>query len=394
MVDQDYNHVSNSICDSATCAIDIEVNTSNIPGTFKTVYAIAMVVNDLDMEDFLSQAANNNTSNISDITIRFENIAIVIEVKIDSTNCKQQLYNQIKPLMSGSNIIPVSYSWQKVVKLLEKTKHVENFVSHKSIFVSDLLQTIERGYPGWFEAKPFSMIPYSSDRNDPNYVHLCMRMREALNGLKADSKGEYSAFNKPEHVGFEVPFNSASEVWIDFNRNENGDENVVVYIWPGVTKDQGSHLFNNNLYQGLSKTSSPTIDGILCEITVKHHMRLYHYQQRIVEAIYSDQDINNPKSLLQTYSESGVKKRADWPHFKTNVMDSHFQNKFDWERKFQWHANFEKTTKKELSMNMGYGITLIVPYDEFQNMDNTEQDITKVTAFIKKIADEFKRMIP
>jgi len=183
----DYEYLFSSISEDTKYSLDIQIDTATIEKeSFSKVYAIAMTSDkNLDMGDFFNQSDLGEKKNITDIFISIKDIAIIIEVKKTGEDCKAQLYNQVLPFVKESyNIVPKRFSWQEIIKLMEKVKHVQHLMSQKSIFISDFLRLSEIKFPHWFEPKPFNVLPFSAQQGTPNYIQLTKRMRQALGSSK------------------------------------------------------------------------------------------------------------------------------------------------------------------------------------------------------------------
>jgi hypothetical protein len=210
---EDFKYLFSSIDEDTKYTLDLQIDTNAIEKVgYRIVYAIAMTSDkSLSMDDFFSQPKIGEKLNITDIIISIKDIAIIIEVKTTGENCKEQLYNQVYPFINANiTVIPKSISWQRIVELMEAIKHIQNLVSHDSVFINDFLQLSEIKFPHWFETKPFNVLSFSSQPGTPKYNQLAKRMRQAL----ASSK--YELLGNSDRLGISVQFGWASEIISDF----------------------------------------------------------------------------------------------------------------------------------------------------------------------------------
>jgi len=245
-----YEYLFGSLSDDAKYEIDLQVETSGIEiENYNTVYAVAMTTDKgVDMFGFFNQARKPDKKNKTDIFISIKDIAIIIEVKRTEENCVKQLFNQVLPFVDSKHkpaIVPKCYSWQHVVKIMERVNHVQRLANQDSVFIAHFLELSETRYPDWFEPKPFYTIDFSSKEDSPNEVQLKQRMRQALNSV-ADTLGKgYELLTYRDRIGISLPFNWASELIPHFENN--GSNTVAFYVWPGNTNQQGSHIYDKAL---------------------------------------------------------------------------------------------------------------------------------------------------
>ena len=398
VTDQDYQYLFSSISSDTKCFIDIQVDTANIETeSYKTVYAVAMTADRrLDMGDFFKQPEFADKKHITDILITIKDIAIVIEVKRTGEDCKAQLFNQVLPFIKSkdrnkSDIIPKSCSWQDVVKVLEKVKHVEQIVSHNSIFINDFLELSEIKYPDWFEAKPFDVIPFLAEDRTPN-TPLRIRMKQALRGVSAIAGDEYQLLEDADWIGISVPFGWASRLMLKFAHREDAEkEHVDFYICPGDTKQQGHSLFKKGL--NWTKRQALDVDGKAYKLEIDYRIKLAHFNRGVADIYFTKDDVIKPLHTPHNVDElSGWWKRERWNDFE-HLLDEHFKREFNWRDKCKWDEKFINTDRSYLAMSLGFNVRASIPFADFKAIDKTETDITKVSELINRILKAFKNLI-
>ena len=394
----DYEYLFSSISEDTKYSLDIQIDTATIEKeSFSKIYAIAMTSDkNLDISDFFTQPDFGEKKNITDIIISIKDIAIIIEVKRTGEDCKAQLYNQVLPFVKENyNVIPKRFSWQEIVKLMEKVKHVEHLMSQKSVFITDFLQLSEIRFPHWFEPKPFNVLPFSSQQGTPNYIQLTKRMRQALASSKFDLLG-YSG-----RLGIAIPFGWASEIIPEFQSYENNTKDCVVfYIWPGNTKQQGYQIFNKPLAWQDKQTL--TINGIEYELEIAFNVKLCHFNRYVSGITFYKQDVIKPLHTADNfYNQSGKwdwnNETEKWCKGACNdfeqFIDEHFQPEFKWREYSKWTENFTNTDRNYFTMSLGYVVAVFIPYSHFKTIDKNENDIVAVSEFINNVADAFQTLI-
>jgi len=391
---QDYEYLFSSLSADSKCSIDIQVDTGSIEKeNYKTVYAVAMTADrGLSLEDFFTQAVSTGKRNFTDITIAIKDVLIVIEVKRSCENCKAQLFNQIVPFLDGHAknevaITPVIFSWQDVVKLLERVRNVQQLSASPLILINDFLQLSEVRYPEWFEPKPFHTIPFLVQGTNTNQSQLKKRMKQALVGM-----GECYPLLQYDRLGLSVPFGWASEVIPYFTYNESKRSQVVEFcIWPGNTKQQGYSVFNKPATW--TDKSTLAIDGQEYPLSIRYQVKLSHFYRYVSEIDYSEDDCQIPLHTPENFHDFSGKWNSDrWKKLE-DFFDSHFKASFDWREQSGWKQNFTDTDRTYLTMSLGYEVTLEIPFSKLKSLDKKESDVVKVSEFVLKIVSAFEHLL-
>src|ERR1039457_4481582 len=88
--EEDHRYLFGTLTSDTTCVIDIQIDSGAIEKeNYRTVYAVAMTTDrQLDMSDFFRQPEFGEKKNITDVFIGIKDIAIIVEVKRSSEDCK------------------------------------------------------------------------------------------------------------------------------------------------------------------------------------------------------------------------------------------------------------------------------------------------------------------
>jgi hypothetical protein len=388
-----YEYLFGSLNKDTRYEIDLQVETTGIETeNYNTVYAVAMTTEkDVDMSNFFEQKHIPDKKNKTDIFISIKDIAIVIEVKRTGENCVEQLFNQVLPFKNSKHqptILPKCYSWQHVIKIMERVKHVQSLANQDSVFLSDFMELSESRYPDWFEPKPFYTIEFSSKEGSPNEVQLTQRMRQALTGV-ADVLGKgYELLTYRDRVGIKVPFNWASELIPHFENDTN--KTVAFYIWPGNTNQQGSRVYDKRL-DWLSKKEIQ-ISEQLYPLRIMYNVKLTHFNKYVTDFSYTNDDVVKPLHTKENYQQAGKWESKYWSDFE-KWMDDHIKTKFNWREKCDWDKKFRKTDRTYLTVSLGFEVATLIPYKVFQQLDKKNADIDKVTSVVIDIAKAYSTLL-
>jgi hypothetical protein len=371
--------------------IDLQIDMESIDlENIRKVYAIAMTAKrDLEMSDFLQhEYCENKKMNITDIFITIKDIAFVVEVKKDDVNCKAQLYNQIYPFLKLSplpTVIAINFSWQDVMDIMEKVVTIESLTQTGNVFINDFLRFSEVKYPEWFKAKPFFVLPFSSDRGSIGYYQLVKRLKQCI----SLSQNELSSYN--DRLAISAPFDWASEVQADFETYDLVNEYVVFYIWPGNTKGQGYNIYTRKL--DWIQKEHLEISGSKYEIDIAYNIKFSHFNKFVSGLTFYQRDINK---VIHTpdnfYNMSGKWERNDWKEFE-EWMDQYFKSGFNWRNACGWHDKFLKGGKAYFTISLGFEVALYVPFSEFKQLDKSDYDIKNVAKKLDAIVDAFRNLI-
>jgi hypothetical protein len=393
----DYQYLFSSLSSDTRYSVDIQIDTATIEKEgYKRVYAVAMTSDrNLSMDDFFLQSEVPDKRNITDIFITIKDIAIIIEVKRTGEDCKHQLFNQVLPFLKEKDkheIIAKRYSWQEVIRLLEKVKNVHQLASQNSIFISDFLELSEIRYPEWFEPKPFNIIPFSAQDRTTSNSQLMKRMKQALAGVSLVAGEAYQLLPYNDRLGISVPFSWASEVIPEFdNYDDQIEDYVVFYIWPGNTKQQGYSIYDRSL--DWTNKKSLAIRHNEYELTVVYNVKLSHFNKYISGLNFTEKDMIK---LLHTpdnfYNQSGKWTIDNWKDFE-NLLDEYFKPEFNWRERCKWDENFVNSDRSYFTVSFGFEVSVYIPFTEFKAIDKMDNDVLKVSEFINEIVTAFYGLI-
>lgn len=396
---EDYNYLFSTYSKESTFfEIDIQVDIAQIENeSYKKVYAVALTANGIDFSDFFEQSLYPG-KNITDILITINDIVLIIEVKKNGEDCKRQLFNQVYPFVkrkdesvhAASSIVvePISFTWHKVVTIMEKVYNLECVTSVGSPFLRDFLKLSEIKRPYWFRPKPFNTLKFSAKWKSPQQHLLIQRMKQALSCCK-----DYSLLDYSDRLGLAVDFGWASEIIPHFYHFEDDEykDYIGFHIWPGNTKTQGYHIYNKPMDWAIQ--SVITIEEKEYELEIALNIKICHFNRYITGLNYHESDlIKKTHTTDNFHHQSGKWDINHWDDFE-KFMDEHFKPEFNWRQKCRWEEIIKGTDRTYFTMSLGYDICVFIPYKEFCEIDKEDEDILKVSNKIDNIVLAYRNLI-
>ena len=387
---EDYYYLFSHYDKDSKYIVDLQLDTSNIElSGIKKIYAVAMTGDEhLNMKDFLELNANGQKDkNITDIWILIKDIVFVIEVKRTNENCKQQLYNQIFPLMESNADVavePVNFSWPHTLRIMERIANIRQMRADNSLFVTDFLSLCERRYPEWFPSKPFHLLPSLTNRTNKTNHAREKRLRQIIQQSGEQILGYH------DRMAIACKFSWASEI-IPYFRTLNKTDYLTFMIWPGNTKGQGYSIYNKPL-KWVKKNKIQVGDNTF-EIDTEYQLKFCHFNKHITSLDFNDNDLikatNTPDNF---YHKSGKWDIDRWPDFE-KFMDSHFKPEFNWRELSNWEKHFPDTDRSYFTISFGFATELWVPYSYFQEIDRLPSDFSLPAQFIKDIVHAYRNLL-
>jgi hypothetical protein len=387
----DYHYLFGHYEKDSKYLIDLQTNTGDIDvSDIKTIYAVAMTSNGkLSMEDFLGQQCGvNDEKNITDVWVLIKDIVLVIEVKRTWENCKQQLYNQIYPLISkndGIKVNPVNFSWPQTFEVMERVINIRQMRQENLSVVNDFLSLCEQRYPYWFPTQAFYNLPPLSINTKKSTVARDKRLRQIIQ----QSSEQILPYSDRMAISFKTAW--ASEIIPDF-RNHTQGEYLVFTIWPGNTKTQGYPIYGNQKMDWVKKDKLQ-VGERLFEIDTLYHMKFSHFNRHITSFDFGDADLLKPVNTAPNfYHKSGKWNIENWPKFEA-FMDEHFKPDFNWRGKCNWKKYILDTERTYFTVSFGFTTDLWVPYKEIQDIDRSAAEFDQPVKFLEDIVRGFKSLL-
>jgi len=356
-------NVQQAVCDLQPCT---------------TLYPVALTEADLNATAYATVIPWRNESPVTDLTIRYKDVLVLIEVKRTGEDCLAQLKGQVAAYQESEGddratvMSAKALSWARVVRLATTTRNLHQLAGHASPFTADFVQLIQYHRPHWDEVLPFASIPFARG-GAVNEAALYKRLHYIQQQAFGD---KLKWFN--DRVAMPINVGWASEIITHPELSDDNQGCIVVNIWPGNTKGQGWPLFQRSL--DWMHTKILTIDGQTYAVDVEKYLKFSHFNRYIFEAHVPSEFMSKPS--FDTYA--GKWERDSWPELETMLTKDIGHQ---WEKhKDSWHNHFINTDRNYTAVSLGFAVSVYVPYVELQQLDSSTENW-------QPVADKFNRII-
>jgi hypothetical protein len=370
--------------------IDLQNRTSDLEN-FSRIIAVAC--SGKEITEFETVSPRETEFPETDVSIIINDTCIIFEFKRTGEDCAAQLKCQaekIKANYSGDAIINYKdLSWSKIIRILLNVSSLQKQINAVNPFTSDFIKFLEN-FPQWFPSRFLRNIPFPKGEDDPNYYYLNNRLNQIKNQI-------YGAENTKEYIGrfnryvVKVNFRWINEVSIEPEQTENGNF-IIIRFHLGDTKGQGYYYFKRNpdgIDWSKVKRSYP--------FTAEPYLRFAHLNSSrlwIRPTLEESKKTHNQEFFTKF---AGKHQREDWEQIES-VFDTIIPNWRDKcyfpgsTEKCEWADIFEKTNRNHLDLSLGTMMTVYLPYEECQALDDKEENPRIVKRF-RDIIEETRHFI-
>ncbi len=382
--EESLNNFYNDYASLTQANINIQVKNSTITQV-EQVYAVSLSEFEMTTDEFWNQNHLLEYDSICDIVIRIDNIAIIIEAKRDYVNCTAQLYNQAYNIFKNNlvdenkdqmkdKVIPVDLNWSKLMQLCIKVNNVEQANNSSNRFLKDFIDLIYVHNHTWFPEVALSSV---FDTKSPSILR---RIETAINELCKIQNLEKLDYSDRLGIRFTQPW--AQEIL--FSLSDNGD--LVVAIYPGNTKQQGTFIFNQNP----SVKSEIQIEKSLYGINQMYHVKFSSFQRYFTGLWFYEDKLEKPLYTKDNFwkycGRNSVGKY--WDDLETLFNDS-FKPEFDWKAQSKWGTS-TFSNKTQFDLSFGYELSCVIPFETLRKIDVNQKDISALSNYIHLIYKAFE----
>ncbi len=381
--------------DDFTVEIDVQKRIASIENMSK-LKAIALTPRDLT-ESINSEIKPQKTSDpITDIYIRIKDLAIIIEVKMNSEDCSAQLLGQVNKIIEVTDVEKdavelKSLKWGKVIELILGTKRYLKSLHKNNIFLDDFIKYLEERYHDYFPISPLDRLPFTTDEGNPTYHHIYRRLEIIKRQTNFGPLKEFQ-----DRTAIPVDFSWANEVHLGLKKNpRNHVDSIGIHIWPGDTKQQGYSLFSGPL--GWVEDMHITIDNVKYDMVIVPYLKFSHFT-RGIDWIKLDDDFityANKTHTKEAFNQlAGRWQRDYWPKFET-TLDGYFD--FNWRnhRGFQWTENFTNSNRQYFDLSLGFALTVYMPYEKARQLEKNSANTRTLllSDYIRKAIEAIQQLV-
>ena len=374
-----YNQLFEDLDGDTEVQIEIQKKVSDIQ-EFDKVFAVSL--SESPMSNFWQQNRNTEYDPICDLVITINNILIVIEAKRDNINCTSQLYNQILNIFRLQNkaleenqeaVIPFDLNWNRLMAIAIKVASFEKTTSNTNRFLCDFIQLVKEHNFRWLPE-----IPIGSLKN-VNPKAISRRVESAVIQF-CDNNESVEKLTYRDRLGTNFSKGWSNELLFDVDKN-TGD--LVVSIYPGNTKGQGRHIFNNEPYF----SSQLKINDEHYQINKGYHIKFMG--QSYITGLWLKED--DFKKNLYTkhnfYKYTGRFRREFWEDIE-NALNEHIN--IDWQGQCQWQEKIINSNRTLFNITFGYYITMRIPFSKLAELDTNHNDVTPLANLVESIYRAFE----
>ena len=360
--------------------IDIQKRVSTIPEV-DHLFAVSLSEYKMNSEIFFDQNYDREYDPRTDLLITIDNVAVIVEVKPWDYDCTAQLYNQAlnawqKPI-TNKEVTPVDFNWKKLMLMALQVNNFQKATSQPSRFLNDFIQYIQAHNFRWLPQKPLAAL---SIRGNPSPIYD--RIDTAIKNSKFTSL-EY------KRLGFVCDKPWADEIILELDPE---GENLEILIYPGNTKRQGGHIFNQSGEPEFKEFIE--IDGNSFPVYKKYHIKLTG--QNYITGLWAGKnDFSTPLYTQATFrNHSGRKERKTgaWEQIE-NLFDLHFVADYNWKKKLHWKKKIIESNRKRFDISFGYELKMKIPYKFLQELDTDKDDLSGLDNFLNQINSQFSSLL-
>ena len=377
-----YNELFESLNNETFINIDIQKRASQILN-FDHIFAISL--SDSEFGDFWEQNDNQSFDPICDLVIQVNNIVLVFETKRDNVSCTAQLYNQILNIINsesathdfnkknyGKIITPIDFNWSKLMAIAYKVSNFERTMNSQNRFLSDFISLVKHHNFRWLPEQSISTL------KPTNKNAIERRLESTIEEVA--KKTEIRKLNYNDRIGLEFYKPWAKEILFIINY----EGNLEVYIYPGNTKKEGYHLFENT--PNFSETLN--ILGTDYKVKYNYHIKFTSFQKYFQGLYFSETDLKKPLYTTENFKKyTGRKKRGkQWDQLEL-LFDKNLN--YNWKKQCDWKNSIVDSGKNQFDISFGYEVYIQIPFQKLQELDQNQYDLTNLINLVLEIHQSF-----
>lgn len=370
--------------------IDLQNRTTDLENFSKI---IAVACSGKEITEFEKVTPRETDFPETDVSVVINDTCIIFEFKRTSEDCAGQLKCQAEKIKANcSSEATINYqdlSWSKIVRILLNVSSLQKQINAENPFTSDFIKFLEN-FPEWFPSRLLRNIPFPNNEDDPNYYYLNSRLNQIKNQI-------YGPEHTKEYIGrfnrfvVTVNFRWINEVSIGPEWTENGNF-IVVRFHLGDTKGQGYYLFKKN-------PRGVNWDELNCKysFSAEPYLRFAHLNSsRLwIRPTLEESKLTHNQSFFEQYA--GKHQRENWREFEkmlVGVVPEWRERCYlpSSAEKCNWEDIFERTNRSHFDVSMGTMLTIYLPYEECQNLDDRDEK-PKIANVFREITEETRKFI-
>lgn len=377
----EYKRIFNQISQEKKFNIDIQQRVSQLS---EVDHLFAVGISLSKIRDFFDQESEQEKEPITDMMIKIENSAIIIEIKPDNQDCTAQLYNQaynvFKDQPNQERVTPVDYNWNELMSDAIQVNNFQALTGTPCRFLDNFIQFIRQHNYTFLPEKPLDELRLINENLSP--------INDRLETIIQQSS--LVSLENKDRLGFECQQPWADEVLLRLNLDK---KEIKFCIFPGNTKGQGYHIFNNQDEPEFK--NDVKINGEKHPIDKHYHVKFTSFQKYFTELTFTERELkNNFYNRKNFLTYSGRKKKTDgaWKELE-KLFNESFTNDFDWKMFCDWNDKIINSGKTQFDISFGYALMVNIPFKKFSQLDSNKDDLTQATRFLEQVSEQLDNII-
>ena len=386
-----YHNLLSDITAKDSYTVDIQVETTEIDGSFSKVFALTISGIPLEMKYFRDPKEIQEKKHRTDVFISINDIAIVIEVKRDNTDCRDQLYQQVAAFteyIDEQTVYPLDFNWPKLMRLINQVDGFQTLIESGDKQFKDFIDLVQTYNPNWIPIAPLASLK----NNNLSEGKINQRLTAALKYIDSEA---HPILRYNDRIGLQLNFGWAREILLYLSGREDGKLNLIFSIWPGNTKGQGTQMLRLLAkHENWNPPSNIEIDSKIFDVDSGYELKFCHFNRYVNNLILSNKEIKEGKQLISSdvhWNYTGKYLRSEW-HKVDKFIDEYTVESYDWKSKLGWTSNFEETNRNYLTISAGYFMETVVPVSYLQGLDTSIENLEPLANFILKIKENYKNL--
>ena len=346
------------------------------------LYAVALTAGKLDVTSYETEGVWSTASPITDLTLRLNDVQILIEVKRDNTNCLGQLKGQVnvyQQAMASSahqtqpTLKVKCLHWAQVVRLATDRQNFRQLTGSPNPFTADFADWVRYHFPSWDEPLFFTAIPFLTKDKAVNESALYRRLHYIE---QQQFTGKLRGFSDRTSIIIDKLW--ANEVIIrpDWDADQQRAY-ISLQIWPGNTKGQGWYVYDRDL--SWINQHNLEVDGHQYPLHVEQYLKFAHFNRFVCELELVDSlepYAQNFRSMDAFNTFAGKWWRSDWPELH-RLLNRDTGGLWQ-DGSCEWQEEFESSNRNYCTVSLGFYVKMRLPYEELQALDTSPEGLRAV----------------
>ncbi len=391
LTEKDYESLFTDIAGETKVSIEIQKNVESLEA-FNKLYALSITGLEMSAESFFNQKNwTEDKDYITDLVIFANDITLIAEVKPNNVSCTWQLAQQVHKSIKDTEIkfndvIPVDLNWKKLMVLAVQVSNFNRASGNNIRFLNDFIHFIREHNHNWLPVAPFSSLANSLTKKQA-YIQ---RLNTALSSISE----EHPSLDYSDRMGLKLNLSWAQEIVFNIGSYKNNQAAVYFGFWPGNTKSQGSRMLNKIGKENWTPPSTIILQGNPFEVKWGFEIKFCHFNAYVSNLVIDDNAVKPEKQILSwnTHNQfTGKYDRKEWDQLE-KFLDEYLVEDYDWRKELGWETFFVNSGRNYLTVSIGYQIETIVPISYLQQIDTSQNDLTKLSELIIEMKNKYVKI--